>query len=49
MVFALSWDMGGGGAPIIVWLRPDAEGGGVPKMLEKAASRWAEEEEEAGP
>jgi hypothetical protein len=28
----------GGGGPVIVWVRPD---GGPPKMLEKAASRWA--------
>jgi hypothetical protein len=45
MVLALSCDMGGGGAPIIVCDLPDAEGGGPPKIFEKAASRWAEDEE----
>jgi hypothetical protein len=49
MVLALSCDIGGGGAPIMVCDLPD-DGGAVPKILEKAASRWAEEEEEeAGP
>jgi len=48
MVLALSCGIWGGGAPIIVCDRPDAVGGGPPKMLEKAASRWADEEE-AGP
>lgn len=43
MVLARSCGIWGGGTPIMVWLLP--EGGGPPKMLEKAASRWAEEEE----